>query len=148
MDEFHHPQFLVSPTGKVHTRLALPRVYVLRELVDVRSAEFRAGLRSGEIRKMARTSSGNSPLSFLRGNLQAIRSVRFYVMDADLEPGVSQDTGPQSNELRQPASYLGRFRFSASALVRTLRRPRTASLNIRLALIQGAALQAARGRLK
>lgn len=69
-------------------------------------------------------------------------------MDADLEPGVSQDTGPQSNELRQAASYFGRFRFRASALVRTLRRPRTASLNIRLALIQGAALQAAREGLK
>jgi hypothetical protein len=72
------------------------------------------------------------------------------ILDHGCRPGagVSQDTGPQSNELRQAASYLGRFRFRASALVRTLRRPRTSSLNIRLALIQGAALQAARERLK
>ena len=31
-------------------------------------------------------------------------------MDANLESGVSQDTGPQSNELEQPASYLGILR--------------------------------------
>jgi len=65
-----------------------------------------------------------------------IRSVRFYIMDANLESGVSQDTGPQSNELEQPASYLGGFRVRASAPVRTLRQRRTASLNLRQASIQ------------
>jgi hypothetical protein len=65
-----------------------------------------------------------------------IRSVRFYIMDANLESGVSQDTGPQSNELEQPASYLGRLRVRASAPERTLRQRRTASLNLRQASIQ------------
>ena len=69
-------------------------------------------------------------------------------MDANLGSGVSQDTGPQSNELDQPASCLGRLRVRASAPVRTLRQRRTAPLNIRLALIQVSALQAASGRLK
>jgi len=44
-----------------------------------------------------------------------IRPVRFYIMDANLESGVSQDTGPQSNELEQPVSYLGRSAFDFCA---------------------------------
>jgi hypothetical protein len=91
--------------GKVDTRLALPRVYVLRELVDVRSAEFRAGLKSGEIRKMARTSSGNSLLSFLRGNLHDPLG---QILHHGCRPGARylRRHQPQSNDLNRQASYL------------------------------------------